>query len=197
MPYRIKRKREFTPAQWAGGSTTELFITPEGASNAERNFELRISSATVELEESVFSDFSGYERHIAPLSGTMRLEHAGHHSVTLAPCETDSFEGSWTTSSFGKCVDFNLIHRPGWRGKIEGFVSAAALPLEGKGYMGIYALADGVAATMTLAGVTHGETLQAGDFLLVETEGRAGDYCHIEGTAADGKCFAVAALAFR
>lgn len=197
MPYSIKRKQEFTPAQWAGGSTTELFITPGSASNAERNFEIRISSATVELEESVFSDFSGYERHIAPLSGTMRLEHEGHHSVVLSPCQADSFEGNWATRSFGKCVDFNLIHRPGWQGSIASFAERSALSLEGRGYVGVYALKDGVVATITLDGTSYAETLRTGDFLLLETAGYAGDVCRLEAETMDGQCFAVAAVAFR
>ena len=183
--------------QWAGGSTTELFITPASASNAERNFDVRISSATVDMEESVFSDFSGYERHITPLSGTMRLEHEGHHSVTLSPCAVDSFKGDWTTRSFGKCVDFNLIHRPGWQGKITSFTKEATLSLKKKGYTGIYALKDNITATITLNGIMYRETLLTGDFLTIETDGRNDDVCRLEAPKTDKECFAVAAHALQ
>jgi len=196
MLYSIKRKNEFSPVAWAGGATTELFIHPPGTSNADRNFELRISSATVELDESTFSDFSGYMRHIAPLFGTMRLEHEGHHTAELRPCETDSFDGSWTTRSFGKCVDFNLIHRPGWSGSIEGVMEPATLVPRGKGYMGIYAVRDGVVATVFLDGKTGEETLHQGDFLLVESTGSPEDFCRLTHENSGEGCFAIAALAF-
>ncbi len=133
MPYAVTRKHEFVPQPWAGGSTTELFIHPRGATNAARDFEIRISTATVEQEESVFSEFSGFERHIAPLTGTMRLEHEGqYHSVFLRPYDTNTFSGDWTTRSFGACVDFNLIHRPGWNGSIRKIAEATEFrPFEG------------------------------------------------------------------
>lgn len=196
MPYRLTRKNEFTPARWAGGTTTELFIHPHGASNAARNFDLRISTATVDLKESTFSDFSGYERHIAPLAGTMRLEHEGHHTVTLHPCETDSFSGSWTTRSFGACVDFNLIHRPGWTGTITGIAEPTVLRPRGKGYTGIYALREKVVATVSAAGKTAEETLFPGDFLLVESDGTALS-CRLFCRTDEPGCFAAAASVFR
>lgn len=197
MPYTLRRKAEFTPVPWPGGTTTELFIHPSGTSNAERNFECRISSATVELEESVFSDFSGYERHIAPLAGTMRLEHEGHHSVTLHPCETDSFSGDWRTRSFGKCVDFNLIHRPGWKGNIRGVAETTVLVPQGPGYTGVYALRDNVTVVVSQDGDITEETLYAGDFLLIEGTGIAGESCRLSYAADGEECFAVAAQIFR
>lgn len=197
MPYTIKRRAEFMSAQWAGGSTTELFVHPVGSANAERNFEIRISTATVDLEESVFSNFSGYERSIAPLAGNMRLEHEGHHSVTLRPCESDSFSGDWVTRSFGKCVDFNCIHRPGWRGGIRPFAGPAEQALDNTGYVGIYALHDMITASITLDGKTTAETLQTGDFLLIESSGGLGDSCRLAAQNAEEGCFAIAAWAFR
>lgn len=197
MPYTIRRKAEFSPAAWAGGSTTELFIYPEGTSNAERNFELRISSATVDLEESVFSDFSGYDRHIAPLTGTMRLEHEGHHSVTLLPCQADSFSGNWTTRSFGKCVDFNLIHRPGWKGSIRGLATPSLLTPEGSGYLGIYALRDRIAVSLSVDGESGNEVLNAGDFLLIACADASERFCLLTCPGPDTECFAIAAFAFR
>ncbi len=202
MPYTITRKNEYVPLLWAGGSTTELFIHPRGATNGARDFDIRVSTATVEQEESVFSDFSGFLRHIAPLTGTMRLEHEGHHSVFLRPYETDSFSGGWVTRSFGTCVDFNLIHRPGWNGSIRKIAEATGFAPRGVGYAGIYALRDNVAAILSLGSGTVEETtveeiLGAGDFLCLECAGDARDSCRVECPAERGECFAIAALAFR
>ncbi len=197
MPHHIRRKHEFVPAKWNGGSTTELFIHPPGSDNAARNFALRISSAVVEMEESVFSDFSGYTRHIAPLTGVMRLDHEGRYSVTLNPCETDSFDGGWGTRSHGRCVDFNLIHRPDWSGCIQAYAQTSRIPCGGKGYTGIYALADHIAAKVAVDGETFHETLNSGDFLLIESAGLPGDGCRLERGASLEKegCFAIAAQA--
>ena len=45
---------DFRTSAWSGGTTTELFLYPEGGSYAARDFLFRISSATVDLEESDF-----------------------------------------------------------------------------------------------------------------------------------------------
>ena len=59
--------RHLTPADyrtscWSGGTTTEIFIWPEDADYAARRFAVRISSATVELEESDFTALPGVTR---------------------------------------------------------------------------------------------------------------------------------------
>ncbi|MDR1048301.1 MAG: HutD family protein, partial [Synergistaceae bacterium] len=66
MKHDVKKRASLRVAAWSGGSTTELFIYPGDADLAKRNFELRVSSATVEAEESLFSSFAGYVRHITP-----------------------------------------------------------------------------------------------------------------------------------
>ena len=45
---RISAQR-FSTSKWSGGSTTELFIWPKDASYAERRFNIRISTATVDV----------------------------------------------------------------------------------------------------------------------------------------------------
>lgn len=46
---------EFNISRWSGGTTTELFIWPHGASYAERRFGIRISTATVDIAQSTFT----------------------------------------------------------------------------------------------------------------------------------------------
>ena len=43
------------------------------------------------------------------IEGQLLLEHEGHHNATLKALEQDSFSGDWTTTSFGKVTDFNLM----------------------------------------------------------------------------------------
>lgn len=104
----IKLSGQHTSA-WSGGTTTQIAIYPKNAVYSNRNFQWRLSSAKVELEESVFTSLPGIQRVIMVIEGEMRLLHEGHHSVYLRPFEQDTFSGNWLTKSFGKVRDFNLM----------------------------------------------------------------------------------------
>ena len=121
MSYSIKliKKNEQTSNEWSGGITTQLAIYPEDADYNKRNFRWRISSAIVELEESVFTRLPDVWRLIMVIDGQMTLEHEGYHRVHLKPYEQDSFSGGWITKSFGKVRDFNLMLAEGCSGELE------------------------------------------------------------------------------
>lgn len=165
MKIQLKRRQDHAVATWAGGATTELYISPSTASCPERNFAFRISSATVELPESTFSDFSGFTRHIMPLEGSMELWHDEKFAASLAPYEGHTFDGSRQTRSLGTCVDFNLIHIPALHGGLYAVRTAQTLTPT-TGYTGIYARCDGLVVT----GDAFTHTLSCGDFLLLECE---------------------------
>lgn len=98
--------------QWAGGSTTEMFIHPAEAKVQQRNFLFRISSANVEVEESEFTFFEGFKRIIASLDKSFELLHQDRwESYLLKPLELHHFDGSWTTKCIGKIRDFNVIFK--------------------------------------------------------------------------------------
>lgn len=94
---------------WANGTSTELFVFPQNGNFLTRDFMFRISTATVEAEETTFSDFSGLTRILLPLKGHLTLIHEGRYTKELAPFEQDQFDGSWNTRSKGKVQDFNVI----------------------------------------------------------------------------------------
>ena len=94
---------------WSGGTTTELFIYPEGSSFAKRDFTLRISIATVETNTSVFTPFPNTNRTLLVLEGTQRLEHQGAHTAHLKALEQDTFSGNWTTHCTGTSRNFNVM----------------------------------------------------------------------------------------
>ncbi len=106
----------YLSSTWSGGGTTQLCLLPAGASYAERNFDLRISSATVEIEESVFSDLRGYSRIIAPLEGSFDLQHPdrkGLQHFHLERYQLHAFDGGEKTLCRGRGRDFNVIFRHG------------------------------------------------------------------------------------
>ena len=115
---------DFVTSQWSGGETRQLAIAPAGAVYADRDFLWRISSATVDLEESVFTALPDYDRYIATLKGSIRVSHDGGEPMTLVPYAVHRFDGGAATKSWGRCVDFNLMLR---KGKCEGCLTALRL----------------------------------------------------------------------
>lgn len=95
---------------WKGGTTTQLCIVPESASLQERNFDLRISSATIDLERSEFSDFTGYRRYLMKLEGDITLL-IDDKKVIIKTDEAFEFMGDEKVISLSKepSRDFNVI----------------------------------------------------------------------------------------
>ena len=103
-------EKDYNVGLWSGGSTTELFIWPEGADYAKREFTLRVSSARVDLEESDFTPLMGVTRYITPLTGGFTLTHPGTAPVVMGPLsEPYRFSGEIRTHCVGKTTDFNLM----------------------------------------------------------------------------------------
>ena len=104
---------------WSGGTTTELYIFPENSEYKKLNFKWRLSSAKVINKESTFSSLPNIWRYIMVLEGNLKLNHENHHNLDLSPFEVDSFSGNWTTKSYGKVTDFNLMLNKDCSGNIS------------------------------------------------------------------------------
>lgn len=116
---KIYRQSDFKTSNWSGGKTTELFIYPKDSDYTKRNFSFRLSTATVEIEESDFTPLPGISRTLMVLDGKMKLTHQNEHECELNKGDVDQFDGAWNTSSTGTCVDFNLMTKDGTKGKLE------------------------------------------------------------------------------
>ncbi len=121
MKYKIEliRKKELQVSKWSGGTTTQLAIYPKDAVYSERNFRWRLSSAKVEVMESTFTQLPNINRIIMIIEGELKLEHEGQHKCILKPFDQDRFSGGWTTKSFGKVTDFNLMMDENCEGELE------------------------------------------------------------------------------
>lgn len=129
MIEQILSKKVYGPSDykerpWAGGKTRELFIYPPEASYDERNFIFRLSSATIEKEETQFTLLPDYDRSLMVLEGEVILSFEGKRVCRLSQWEQDNFDGKETTRSFGKIKDYNLIVLKGSLGSLE------AIPLK-------------------------------------------------------------------
>lgn len=98
----------FKTASWSGGTTTELAIGPVGASYAERRFSFRISSAEVELSESVFTRLEGVTRYLTPLCPGFSLTVNGER-IELRRGEVLNFSGEDEVLCRGAGKDLNLM----------------------------------------------------------------------------------------
>ncbi len=114
-------KTAYEIKEWSGGTTTEIFIYPEGAEYDQRNFSFRLSTASVEIDETTFTSLPGVKRTLMVLHGKMELSHEGHHTKMLQEHDVDEFDGGWKTTSKGKCIDFNLMCKGETSGKLRGF----------------------------------------------------------------------------
>ena len=122
----ILHKSEQNTSAWSGGVTKQLGIWPQGADYKTRNFGWRISTALVELDESVFTALPGVSRWLMMLDGQIHLVHEGIRELDMKPFDpVASFDGGWTTRSSGRCRDFNLMTKAGCTGGL-GYVPLGA-----------------------------------------------------------------------
>lgn len=113
MKWKLLTRSDYVTANWSGGTTTQLAISPEGAAYARRDFLWRLSSATVELEHSDFTPLPDYNRLLAVLEGEIRLKIGRDEPFALVPGQVAAFDGGVPVESWGRCVDFNLMVRKG------------------------------------------------------------------------------------
>lgn len=124
MEFNIYPANNRSSIKWAGGTSTEIFIYPSDGSFVDRNFIFRISTATVEAEESTFTFFEGVTRHLMILKGELELIHEGRYTKFLKAYDQDTFSGEWSTKSRGKVTDFNLM----LKGNATGVLKHITIP---------------------------------------------------------------------
>ena len=119
MKIEIIKKHQQKESVWSGGKTNQIYIHPSNSTLQDRDFDFRISSAIVEVENSEFTSFNGYDRALMVLNGELEIFHENHYSKKLKQYEVDCFSGDWKTTSNGKITDFNLIFNRGLKGELN------------------------------------------------------------------------------
>ena len=153
---------DYQISNWSGGQTTQLFLSPKEGSYPDRTFDFRLSTATVEVEKSDFTDLSGYHRILMPLDASIRLNHL-EQEVVLNPFQSYFFDGGDPVSSQGTCQDFNLIYKPSYQGHMSAISPHESVSSQSR-YQFIYAL-----SSLTLEwGKEHTKVLQAHELLVLE-----------------------------
>ena len=96
----VRTEKDYKVSKWSGGDTTELYLYPENGDYRSGNFQLRISSATVEADRSEFTSLPGVDRYLMIFQGHLDMIHGEKEKVSLEP-------------------DFNLMLKNGARGRME------------------------------------------------------------------------------
>ena len=162
----LLRVNDFQVSDWSGGKTKQLYLSPPTGHYGKRDFDYRLSTATVELPESQFSDLSGFHRILMSLDHTLHLHNASRQEETvLAPFTPYIFEGSDSITSRGTCTDFNLIYSDHYQGQMIAISNGQELSRDEE-IQFIYALGD-----LTLTGTNlPALNLEAEQLLIVEKE---------------------------
>lgn len=162
----LLKSNDFQVSDWSGGKTKQLYLSPPTGHYSKRDFDYRLSTATVELAESQFSDLSGFHRILMSLDHTLHLHNASRQEKTvLAPFTPYFFEGSDSITSRGTCTDFNLIYSDHYQGQMLTISDREELSQD-EAIQFIYALSD---LRVTGTGLPS-LNLETGQLLIVEKE---------------------------
>lgn len=108
MCTKIVSFESLTAAVWNGGKTFQYCIQPPESDYADKNFIYRISSATIEIDESYFTQFIGYNRYLVMLDNSLQIRHNGI-AKSFKPLEIFKFDSNDEVVSYSKGSDFNLM----------------------------------------------------------------------------------------
>ena len=162
----LLKSNDFQVSDWSGGKTKQLYLSPPTGHYSKRDFDYRLSTATVELAESQFSDLSGFHRILMSLDHTLHLHNASRQEETvLAPFTPYVFEGSDSITSRGTCTDFNLIYSDHYQGQMLAISDREELSQD-EAIQFIYALSDLMVTGTGLPSLN----LETGQLLIVEKE---------------------------
>lgn len=112
MNFKIISKVDLLPTIWDGGKTYEYFISPADSNYSNRDFDFRISSASIEKSPSNFTRFESYQRYLVMLDADLKINRNGKEE-NYAQLEIFDFDSNDEIQSFSIGNDFNLMVRNG------------------------------------------------------------------------------------
>jgi hypothetical protein len=155
---------EALTTRWSGGTTSELTIFPKQATYTARDFEFRISTASIEVDISTFTLLPNYNRLLAVLEGSLELIHDEKECISLNRYDATAFHGSQNTTSRGQARDFNVIFSSNWLLDFDIITDGnidALKPYEGKHYL----------FCLSQIGTVNENRISQYDLIELETEG--------------------------
>lgn len=111
--FSIIKKKDAGVSKWFGGEIYRYFVYPQSSSYDDKDFTLGLVGAAVNLDESDFTDYTGYGRVIMTIDNDLNLNHNGGEMIYLDKHELYAYDGGDATKSYGKANDFNIIFKKG------------------------------------------------------------------------------------
>jgi len=170
MQINLTKKEQLNTNVWSGGTTTQLAIYPKEAIYKNLDFIFRISTATIEVEESTFTSLPNVSRVIMVLDGELTIQHKNQYTKQLKKFDTDIFSGDWETTSIGKVTDFNIMTRGSAKAATLGFSLAEQSKKElilNSDIMAIYISSGEIVIEQSL---TQKVNASKGDIILISKE---------------------------
>lgn len=106
--FQIISKDSIVPNVWNGGITYEYFIYPNSAAYSNRDFDFRISCASIDKTPSDFSKFLGYSRYLLMLDTDLKIVH-NDSELFVEKNSVFNFNSNDRITSFSLGNDFNLM----------------------------------------------------------------------------------------
>ncbi|MEN9358792.1 MAG: hypothetical protein RL095_327 [Verrucomicrobiota bacterium] len=115
-PMRLIKRLDQPVCTWAGGDSIQIAIFPEEASLARRDFDWRVSTASIRIDAS-FTPYPGFRRILLLLQGEgVALDIAGRRENLACQLQAIAFDGGDPVRGAllgGEIRDFNVISRKG------------------------------------------------------------------------------------
>lgn len=162
-----KTSEDYSSTKWSGGQTTELLVEPDSSSLAKRDFDFRLSTATVTTDTVEFSDFTGYQRVLMSLDNPVRLGQSGIW-INLKAFEPYHFDGKLKTTCLGKCQDFNVIFKDDYDVFVQALKGNEMHFIQPQTIAVIYALEN--LSIVLLGDRTKRQMLQKNETLVIKDE---------------------------
>ena len=186
MNYKISilEEKDFITSDWSGGKTTQMYIYPENSIYRNLDFKWRISSATVDLEESDFTELKGVHRFITTLDNELKLTHDYKDFIELKPFEIYEFEGDLKTHSYGKVKDFNLMLANGATGDLVSLYvdNEISLKIESESSQRKFELFYSYNESLLISIDSKDFELKARDLLVIELDANSVIYINLKTT---------------
>lgn len=107
---KILKKSDLVSKNWSGGTTTELYISPESSVFGQDSFDFRISIATVEEEKTTYTPFPGIMRNLMVVSGEIKLT-IDENDIKLNVGDSLIFSGDDEVLCSGIATNFNVLYQ--------------------------------------------------------------------------------------
>lgn len=156
------KKDSIVPSQWSGGATYEYLIFPSTSTYIARDFDFRISSASIDDVPSVFTTFNNYQRYLVMLDGSLDCVR-NEVKEYYAQHELFSFKSSDVIESYSKGNDFNLMIREDIAAEVKVYRSLDTI--KNSRFCLIYALQEGI---ISIQDVTY--AVEIGDCLFIQNQ---------------------------